>query len=141
MAKLTEHQIAHLGLIQGVVVRMGSNAFALKALAVTIASAVIALAGARPSGMEFFPLAGLLPVVLFWGLDAQYLHIEKCFRKLYDAVRTGESVEAFSMDYTPYKSKVEGWLKLSIWNWSITPFFATVALVLVATYYFLKCGS
>lgn len=140
MAKLDDQKIAHLGMIQGVIVRMGSNAFALKALAVTIAAAVIALAGARQSGMEIFPLAGLLPVVLFWMMDAQYLHIEKCFRELYDAVRRGEDVEQFSMNYTPYKKRVDGLLKLIVWNWSITPFYATVSLVLVAAYYFLKCS-
>jgi hypothetical protein len=138
MTEFNEQKIAHLSLIQGVIVRMGSNAFSLKALAVTIAAAAIALAGARPSGMEIFPLAGLLPVVLFWWMDAQYVHIEKCYRELYNAVRKDKNVEAFCMDYKPYKKDVEGVVCISVWNWSVTPFFGTVSFVLIVAYYFLK---
>jgi hypothetical protein len=46
-AALSDQQIAHLGMIQGVINRMASNSFALKALAVTIAAAILAIAGAQ----------------------------------------------------------------------------------------------
>lgn len=128
-------------MIQGVIIRVASNAFSLKAMAVTIAAAMIAFAGAGSSGMEIFPLAGLLPVLLFWIMDAQYLRVEKCYRCLYDAVRNNSFDDKFSMDYKPFKKDVEKLFHLIFWNWSVTPLFSAVSLSLFATYYFLNNGS
>ena len=138
MTKLDAQVTAHLGMIQGVIVRMGANTFALKAMAITIAAAVIALAGARPEGMEHYPLIGLLPALLFWAMDARYLHIEKCYRKLYNTIRTGGDVDSFSMDYKPFQNEVDSTIKIIFCNWSVTPFFASISLALIASYCFLK---
>jgi len=91
-----EATIAHLNMLQGVINRMASSSFALKALAVMIAAAVIALASTQQFGRPILPVAGLLPVVVFWLMDAQYLRLEKLYRALYDDVRKGGKVEAYS---------------------------------------------
>ncbi len=44
MAKIEKDPVAHMGFVQGVINRMGSNALAMKALAATIAAGVIAVA-------------------------------------------------------------------------------------------------
>jgi hypothetical protein len=83
--------VKHLELIQSVVGRMGSNSFAVKAWSVALIAAILALA-AQKDGSPCLILAGLLPVIVFWYLDAFYLRQERLFRRLYDAVRTGDDV-------------------------------------------------
>ena len=91
----------HLVMIQGVITRMASNSFALKVLAVTLTAGVLAFTGATKDPDPIIVLAGLLPVVMFWGMDAQYLRLERLYRRLFDAARA-ERIEPaagqFSMD-------------------------------------------
>ncbi len=74
----------HLEFIQGVINRHNSNSFTLKGWSITLISALFALSGAisEPNVV----LIGLIPVILFWGLDAFYLSKERCFVDLYNAV-------------------------------------------------------
>ena len=64
-------------------------------------------------------------------MDAQYLRLEKLFRKLYDGVRQGEVDEAFDRDFSRYDSQVE-----SVWciakSWSVNWFYLTLVVVLIA---------
>lgn len=87
---LSDQQIAHLGMVQGVINRMASNSFALKALAVTIAAAIIAITGTQQDAPASVSYVGLFPVVVFWLMDAKYLRLERLYRKLYDHIRKGE---------------------------------------------------
>lgn len=79
--------VKHLEFIQGVINRHNANSFMLKGWAITIASALYALAGTvnEPS----LVLISLVPIILFWGLDAFYLSNERCFVDLYRAVASG----------------------------------------------------
>jgi len=74
----------HLEFIQGVINRHNSNSFMLKGWAITIASALYALAGTVNEPIII--LITLAPIILFWGLDAFYLSNERCFVDLYNAV-------------------------------------------------------
>jgi len=77
-------KIAHLGFIQGVIDRMGSNSFLLKGWSVTLVAAVFALSS-KDADQRFILLA-YFPVIVFWTLDAYFLHQERLFRKLYEKV-------------------------------------------------------
>jgi hypothetical protein len=78
----------HLDYIQGVITRHNSNSFMLKGWCITITSALLALAGAiHESGIV---LIAVIPIVMFWGLDAYYLSNERCFVDLFNAVAIGE---------------------------------------------------
>ncbi len=81
-------KIAHLGFIQGVIDRMGSNSFLLKGWSVTLVAAVFALSS-KDADQRFILLA-YFPVIVFWVLDAYFLHQEKLFRKLYEKVASGD---------------------------------------------------
>ena len=90
-------QIAHLGFIQGVINRMGSNSFLLKGWSITLVAACFALA-AKDAERKFLLLA-YFPVFMFWVLDGYFLYQERLYRKLYDDVATGEiSSEFFVMN-------------------------------------------
>lgn len=123
-----EATIAHLSMIQGVINRMAGNSFALKALAVTLSAAVLAVTAAQPALVPKLQLAGMVPVVVFWWLDAKNLWLERLYRKLYDDVRHGGDVEAFSMDYRRYKQEVDDVLVIAF-SWSVFWLYAAICLV------------
>lgn len=72
----------HLTLLQGVINRMASNSANCKTLCATLVSTVgaISYAGDKPGGMWI----ALLPIALFFYLDAMYLSAERGFRKTYN---------------------------------------------------------
>jgi hypothetical protein len=86
-ADFEENRVKHLEMIQAVISRLGTNSFLVKGWAVTVSGAFLGFAVA---GKEWgLALAGVLPVMLFWYLDAYFLRAERCFRTLHEAVRTG----------------------------------------------------
>jgi hypothetical protein len=91
-------KVKHLEFIQAVVTRMGNNGFLLKGWALTVGAAFFGFAAREVSWS--LATVGLLPVVTFWALDAYFLHRERLFRHLYNAVVRGDPpVERFAMDY------------------------------------------
>lgn len=94
-----EEKLKHLEFIQGVITRMNSNSFSIKTWMVTILAAFIALFANTPN--EWYLLAAIVPMVIFWLLDANYLKMERQYRKLYaDAV--ADKVGPFDMDASKY---------------------------------------
>lgn len=129
MVELSENQVRHLEMIQGIITRMNSNAFALKALAGVITASVIAYAGAAQSAVSWLVLAGIVPVAVFWLMDAQYLRQERLFRKLYAGVRRGEVADPFHMDFLRYNKEVHTVGRIAI-SWSVLWFYLALVIVL-----------
>lgn len=131
MAELSANNIAHLGMIQGVINRMAANSFALKALAVTITAAIIAITGTQQNTPNSVSYLGLLPVFVFWMMDAKYLRLERLYRKLYDHIRTGREFDPFGMNTAQFDGVVSSTLSIAI-SWSLIWFYLAVAAALVA---------
>jgi hypothetical protein len=124
---LSEPQIKHLEFIQAVVSRLANNSFLMKGWALTVAGLIFGFAVEQ--GSWRIAAAGLLPVVVFWGLDAYFLRQERLFRKLYDAARKPDSgVELFSMNAGAYAGTVKGWLATAL-SRTLLPFYGVLALV------------
>src|SRR5215469_5515732 len=87
-----QEKAAHLPMIQGVITRMAFNCFSLKTLAVTLTAAAIAYYGAIANASWLVAAGVWGALFVLWLLDAKYLQLERLFRKLYDAVRTGANV-------------------------------------------------
>jgi len=97
--------IAHLGFIQGVITRMGSNSFLLKGWSVTLVTAIFALS-AKDADHRFVLLA-YFPVIIFWVLDGVFLHQEKLFRKLYEEVANENiAIDVFTMNTAAVRGMV-----------------------------------
>ena len=140
MNDYNEATIAHMGLIQGVVTRLETNSFTLKALAMTLAVAILAFFGSVEKPNWVYPLAGCLPVIVFWIMDAQYLRLGRLFRRLYNAVRRGEVKEPFSMDFTAYKKDEQSVLRIVV-SWSILWFYLSILITFASvSFIFLKRG-
>ena len=129
---------AHLAMIQGVISRMGGNLFFLKGWAVTL---IIGLFAATISfnGNQYlnFILVGAL--VFFWGFDAYFLSLERCFRNLYDEVRkkNEENID-FSMDISDFKKYYKNTWVGALLSKTLLAFYPVLAIAMLLIIHFLK---
>ena len=137
MTQLDQAKIAHLEMVQNVITRMASNSFALKVLTVTLTAGVLAFTGAVTDPSPKILLAALVPMVTLWGLDAQYLRLERLFRRLYDAVRRSEVEEPFSMNIAPYTDAEQHVIRIAF-SWSVVAFYAPIVFVLLVLWVLLS---
>lgn len=124
---MLEAKIKHLELIQVVINRLGGNSFTVKGWALTLVTALFALA-AKDVNVRIVYVS-YVPITVFWLLDAYFLRQERKFRLLFDAVRKmpPEQIE-FSMDVSSYSGDVHGWWKTT-WSMTLAPFYGTLLLV------------
>lgn len=139
-----EDRRKHLDYIQAVVTRQSAASASAKGWLLPIVTATFGFALTQRS----WPLAamGMVAVVLFAYLDANYLRSEKQFRRLYNTVaRSSRKVPLFTLDPVdadeplpddaPAMSKWKKALRTyvpdrSIWaSWSITPFYIALLLL------------
>lgn len=139
MSKHNEKTIAHMSMIQGVITLLETNCFTLKALAMTLAVAILAFIGTLDNPMWAYPLVGYLPIVVFWIMDAKYLQLGRRYRNLFEMVR-GESSdlkEEFTMNINTIKDEVDSTIAIAF-SWSIMWFYlsilSTFTLVIYCTY-------
>lgn len=128
-----ESKLKHLEMIQGVINRMAGNSFLLKGWSVTLTSALFALA-AKDSN-SFFVYLAYFPCVTFWSLDGYFLHQERLYRKLYQAVSRKQPSEIdFSMNATTFENEVDSWcstcfsITLRIFHGTV---FGTIAIIML----------
>lgn len=125
-------RIAHLQMLQGVIGRMASDIQTLKTIAITLSAAVLAL-GVGTGLARWIAAVGIVPTGIFWVLSANTLHIERAYRALFDTVRTGQTVEPFSMDWRSHRDTVAPVSRL-IWSYSIAwPFGAVIGILVLVT--------
>ncbi|NCA80097.1 MAG: hypothetical protein EOM76_07935 [Sphingobacteriia bacterium] len=104
---MDEEKRQHLTFIQGVITRMNTNSFQIKGWTITIVSALLALYANSSNVIYIF--VAIIPVLLFWFLDAYYLQQERKFRGIYnDVAELGDEtkknkVRPFEMPLQNYK--------------------------------------
>lgn len=136
MADYSQPTVEHLKLVQSVIARMAGNSAQVKTWSVSLVTAVVVLSGLSDDPHWLIGAGGCIPVLAFWTIDAKYLHLEKCYIKLYDAVAAGKSNKAFELDYRPYVSKVD-----SVWktarSWSVLTVYGALLIVMLLLIFFL----
>ena len=137
-----EGRIKHLELIQAVVSRLGGNGFLMKGWALTISGAFAGFAVNNHDG--WLAVTGLVPTLVFWGLDAYFLRAERLFRKLYDQVCGADDIDPFFLSatssafvnrLTPAEQKSLTWHRTlyrpSLLWFYVTLLLATLAVILI----------
>ena len=123
--------IKHLELIQGVVNRMAQVSFILKGWTVTL---VVALFAVVVNSADWrYVLFGLVPVYVFWGLDAYYLRQERLFRYLYDKVRLGSTestVPFFSLDTSIAEGSIASWWR-TLFSKTLLGLYGTLVVITI----------
>ena len=125
-----------IDLIQGIINRMANNSFLLKGWVISLIAVVLALKKDTivATDLSYFNAILLLPVVVFWYLDAFFLHKEICYRKLYDWVITNRSETtdfAYNLDYRRFKKDVGCVLKI-MFRSTLLLFYGFIVAVLIA---------
>ncbi len=128
-------KLKHLEFIQGTINRLAADSFRVKGWSVLL---VVALAVLRMQEERIeVAFIGLVPVLVFWGLDSRRLQQERLFRALYDRVRElDDHAVDFSMDTAALRaSRASTWLSAAF-STTLLAFYgallATVALAIVA---------
>ena len=118
-----EARLKHLEFIQGVIDRLAGNSFRLKGWAVVLVSALLVLL-AREGRVEL-SWVGLVPVLVFWGLDGYFLRQERLFRDLYDHVRALDDADIdFSMETGAFRRT---WLG-TVFSRTLSAFYIALAV-------------
>ena len=103
-----ESKLKHLEFIQSVISRFNANSFFIKGWAVTLVSALFALAAKDANQLYVFVV--YISVPAFWLLDAYYLSQERQYRNLYATVSKQENASIdFSMDTSAYRVGRNTW--------------------------------
>lgn len=128
-----EEKIKYLEFIQNVITRMNKNSFQLKGWMITIVSAMLALYASSDNKVLYIFVA-IVPVILFWCLDAFYLKQERLYRKLYKDVVEDNNIQSFDMN----ASKYEVCYCKVFWSKTIAGLYCTIAVLLLLLGLFLR---
>jgi hypothetical protein len=133
MDKETLHK--EIDLIQGIINRMSQNSFLLKGWSITIIVAVLALTKDTiiTKDITYFSLILLIPLLVFWFLDAFFLHKERCYIKLYDWVienRLKTEDFQYNLNYKRFEKEIGSVGKIMLSSTLIT-FYGITALILL----------
>lgn len=132
-----ENKRTHLGMIQQIITRMGNNSFSLKGWSVGIMIAIFAFAG---NNYHKAVVVTLIPIIVFWILDAYFLMLERKFRLLYEEVRSKkESDIDFDMNFNNIKINFKqigkyGFLRI-LFSKTILPFYLVCIVTTLIIYY------
>ena len=106
---MMESKLKHLEFIQNVIARMGSNSFFIKGWAITLVSALFALAAKDAN--ENYVLISYVILPVFWVLDGFFLSKERKYRYLFNEVAAkAENAIDFKMDTSSFKNFECSWL-------------------------------
>jgi|TARA_B110000240_G_C13078045_1_gene274609 hypothetical protein len=138
MDKETLHK--EIDLIQGIINRMAHNSFLLKGWTITIIVAVLALTNDTlvTNDITYFSLILLIPLIVFWYLDAFFLHKERCYIKLYDWVienRMKTEEFQYNLEYRRFEKEVESIAKIMRLDTLLTFYGITALILLFITVY------
>lgn len=126
-----ENKRSHLSMIQQIITRMGNNSFSLKGWSVGIMIAIYAFAG---NNSHKAVVVTLIPIIVFWILDAYYLMLERKFRLLYEDVRVKKENEInFDMNFNNVKVDLKALKKYGYVNILISKTILSFYLVCIAT--------
>jgi hypothetical protein len=126
-----EDRRKHLELVSGIVSRMAGASAAAKGWAISISGAAFGVAIVQDSWYLF--LLGVTALLVFCIVDGLYLHNERKFRDLYDAI-VQNTVTPLSMDTSNLENRPRN---KSYASWSILGFYAPLIaaglVLLIAT--------
>jgi len=133
-----DKEILHkeIDLIQGVINRMANNSFLLKGWLISLIAVILALSKEKivATDLTYFNFTICLPVIVFWYLDAFFLHKERCYRKLYEWVienRKNTDEYLYSLNYVRFEKQVDSIWKV-MFSKTLLPFYGLTFGIVVS---------
>lgn len=136
----SQELVEHLKLIQGVVNRMAGNCARLKTWAVALITVIFIFSIVFDDAHWLIGVGGCIPIIAFWIMDANYLHLERCYIALYEQAIAGRVSQPFDLNYRPYKSKVESIWSVA-WSWSVFGFYGSLLFVMITLVVFIQMSG
>lgn len=132
-----EKDILHkeIDLIQGVITRMANNSFLLKGWIVSLIAVLLALTKDTivATQLSYFCIILLIPVFVFWYLDAFFLHKERCYIKLYEWVISNRQTSnnfLYDLNYRRFENQVHSVWKI-MFSDTLGLFYGFIVLILI----------
>lgn len=126
-----DKKIAHLGFIQGVINRMGSNSFMIKGWCISLIVVILALSNDTYKINLSVIFLVAFPLIIFWWLDTFFLRQEKMYRKLYEDVANGDvSSDKFTMDASGYSQNIDCYLTVAL-SKTLFPFYGIIITITI----------
>lgn len=125
---LRDFMRAEIGVLQGIINRLGSNSFVIKGWAVTLVVVTLLFKG---DVHQIF--IAFIPLIAFWFLDAYFLRRERMYRKLCEWVvdnRLKTDDYLFNMDADRFKEQVKSTLT-TMFSITLGWFYGSIALVIL----------
>ena len=125
---------SHLAIMQSVIQRMAANSTSAKTWCITLVSAILVIVADKQRPQYIW--LSLVPAILFFGLDAYYLALERGFRGSYNAFIEklhSNSLEVDDLFVVEPKGNLSAHFKIALRSLSIWPFYGMMFLVIVIT--------
>lgn len=128
-----------IDLIQSIITRMANNSFMLKGWMVSLVAVILVLGKDTilVDDVSYLSLVLCLPVLVFWYLDAVFLQMERCYRRMYSSVvgdrknDKGEEKPMYCLNYKNFQKGIETVLEI-MFSKTLWPFYGlTVAVLLL----------
>lgn len=128
-----------IDLIQACIKRMSRNSFWLKGWCITLLVAMMNLCYKDADALIVF-LGFIMPICIFWGLDAFFLRTEKMYRKMYEWVlqerRKNNEEYLFDLNPSRFKNDVPSYMNV-VFSKTLFPIYGIPFLItLFAEFYF-----
>ncbi len=130
-SELKDFMFKEIDLIQDTIKRMAFNSFLIKGWTITL---VVATLLVKKGAQE--PWIALIPLVVFWFLDAYFLWQERLYRKLYDWVvenRPFTEEYLFNMNAYRFRGEVQSRFRI-MFSVTLGWFYGSIGL-LIAIFY------
>ena len=121
---MNEKLIKHLEFIQNVITRMNYNSFLIKGWAITLVSALFALAS-NDTNLNYV-LISYIAIPVFWVIDGFFISTERQYRALYNEVRLKKEDEVdFDMNASKFNIGKNTWIA-GIFSKTLIPFYGVM---------------
>ncbi len=129
---MIESKLKHLEFIQNVIARMNANSFLIKGWAITLVSALFALA-AKDANLNYV-LISYIVIPVFWILDGFFVSTERQYRDLYDEIKILDAEQIdFNMNASKFNKGNRTWI-CGVFSKTLIPFYGisiTVTLIVM----------
>lgn len=135
---MKEETIKHLEFIQNIITRMNTNSFQIKAMSLSLVSALLAVY-ATTQQVDIIIIC-IFPISIFWILDAYYLSQERKFRGLYNDLvmnNNPHKLKPFEINTTNYKGNKYS-ISSTLFSITIWTLYIPSTILIVGLYFYLK---
>ncbi len=135
--ELKTFMLKEIEIIQDIIKRMAFNSFMIKGWTITLVAVTLLLKGSKE---QIF--VALIPLLVFWFLDAYFLWQERLYRHLYRwIVENRLQTDAYLFDLNAYRFKDQEQSRLRIMFSLTLGWFYGSILALILIYAFLVYGK